>query len=561
MTNSVFEQIGFPLRARAYLVGFAADEAATFSICFEPQTDSLAQVALDGIDALAQQRYEAGPWSNFFVSDPHHHARIQQELLNTARASIIEEHLETSVDGARCYFFVGQPGSVEGFQVHPVIAVPRELWNSKPALQRTEIENDRFGIARSLQHSLIRELLRKATEDLGRHTPPTEFSAQWSDRSELIRKAAQALVTSVCRLSGDDFSSEIALSLNEVSAQAYEGRTSAGGFLIADPASPDVTMTMEFAKPIRLSDTRSLRKALEMTGGGRYLLCRDAQVLGLAIVDQTYDPADETAFTFEIVGRGSWQLAHTDKPLLRMTDTRPSLPRPRIDQVTFRDIAERVFPQATPSAIDRMWQATLQATEAAHGTMLVVHPAAASEAKRLYPQAQLIQPTFLDSTTLGAATNIDGAVMLDPEGQCHAVGVILDGKATGTGRASRGARFNSAVRYHQARGSNALIIIASEDGMIDILPNLNRRVARSQVETAVSLLESTVTVDPDYEEFFRFHDHVESLKFYLSSDQCDRVNRARDAIERHREQTTNLTITGWARFAPAEGMNDSYFID
>ena len=67
---------------------------------------------------------------------------------------------------------------------------------------------------------------------------------------------------------------------------------------------------------------------------------------------------------------------------------------------------------------------------------------------------------------------VDGAILVDPTGTCHAVGVILDGYASGKGDSSRGARFNSAVRYHETQSGECLVIIVSEDGMIDLIPRL-----------------------------------------------------------------------------------------
>jgi len=164
----------------------------------------------------------------------------------------------------------------------------------------------------------------------------------------------------------------------------------------------------------------------------------------------------------------------------------------------------------------------------------IVHRKASEEAARLIPQAQQVRPQHLDSRVLAAVTSIDGAVLVDFTGTCHAVGVILDGHASGKGDSSRGARFNSAVRYHDTQSGECLVIIVSEDGMINLLPNLNRQVSRDAVEVVVRQLEDSLTDDPDYEVFFRHWAHLESLAFYLTEEQCDRINRARARLEEHR---------------------------
>ena len=60
-----------------------------------------------------------------------------------------------------------------------------------------------------------------------------------------------------------------------------------------------------------------------------------------------------------------------------------------------------------------------------------------------------------------------------------------------------------AVRYHQAERADSMVIIVSEDGMINLLPNLRRRVARAEVERVVCQIEVAAGDDPDYEVFFR----------------------------------------------------------
>ena len=316
-----------------------------------------------------------------------------------------------------------------------------------------------------------------------------------------------------------------------------------------------------------------MRKALEMADRDHHLLCDGESVVGLARLRATYKAVDENAFVFNVMSRGIWELSHDQVPLLRVTNTRPSLPQPRLDAQHFKSVACRVFPEIGEADADTLWGLADAASSASHGTMLVVHRNAAEQAARLVPQAQQVSPRPLDSKVLAAVTSIDGAVLVDPTGTCHAVGVILDGHATGDGDSSRGARFNSAVRYHETQKGMCLVIIVSEDGMIDLLPNLRRQVRRRSVEAAVRRLEESLTEDPDYEVFFRHWDHLESLAFYLTAEQCDRINAARTALEEHRARPDpedggpdgglvgRITSVGWTQFAPDPEMDSSYFLD
>lgn len=78
---------------------------------------------------------------------------------------------------------------------------------------------------------------------------------------------------------------------------------------------------------------------------------------------------------------------------------------------------------------------------------------------------------------------IDGAMLIDIEGMCWACGTILDGEAHTRGNMARGARYNSVPVYIQSLWERSYserrkkrmhqipiaVIVASEDGMLDIL--------------------------------------------------------------------------------------------
>jgi hypothetical protein len=268
-----------------------------------------------------------------------------------------------------------------------------------------------------------------------------------------------------------------------------------------------------------------------------------------------------------VLGRGSWELEHAGQPLLAVTDGRAALPRERLARSTFDDAVERLF--GNDGDVDRLWDLALAASHQTHGTMLVVHADAQGEASRLSPPAMPIKPCPLADSTLLAVSAIDGAVIVDPAGNCHAVGAILDGRAVqGLGDASRGARYNSAHRYLAEAGRNCLIIIVSEDGMLNLIPNLPRRVKKSYVEGVLSKVESLSSADPvDFEAFFKYEDHLRSLAFYLTPEQCKRANDARERVEQFRESSFKsqngiggVTRVEYKRFKPDARLDETFFL-
>jgi hypothetical protein len=109
--------------------------------------------------------------------------------------------------------------------------------------------------------------------------------------------------------------------------------------------------------------------------------------------------------------------------------------------------------------------------------MLCITAGAKPEAERLRRQCFRVVPRTMTPPVLRQASSIDGAVLIEPSGVCYAIGVILDGQATEKGDSSRGARYNSAVRYTSSSPYPCLAIVVSEDGWIDLLPSTQHSTA------------------------------------------------------------------------------------
>ena len=112
------------------------------------------------------------------------------------------------------------------------------------------------------------------------------------------------------------------------------------------------------------------------------------------------------------------------------------------------------------------------AAGAGHGGMLIFSEEAAQEAARLREDGIRVSPFKPEAEDLPAFSMMDGAILMDLESRCHALGVILDGLACGKADSSRGARYNSALRYHEKNaGKKLLLSILSDDGMFDLIPD------------------------------------------------------------------------------------------
>jgi len=272
----------------------------------------------------------------------------------------------------------------------------------------------------------------------------------------------------------------------------------------------------------------------------------------------------ESVFSITILGQGTWEISHCEQSLLHVQYGRPKLPHPRLDREHFIDIATRVFNDAEKCDAATLWDLAQAAANAEHGTMLVISADAAGEARRLGAQAIVIDATAVTSDDLAPLTSIDGAVLLDPKGMMHAIGVILDGVATGTGDPSRGARYNSAVRYLAVSESATMIILVSEDGMINVLPDLRKRISRRELHDLIDQLrgeaEKAEAKNFNPEKFNHFYERLEDLKFYLSSEHCDAINELRRRVDDRPQDVYAVRIIR-SDLQPDPDMNDSYFLD
>lgn len=549
--SSLLRSIGAGVDPRAYLVGFAANETANYPWCVEPETEPLAEADLSGVADRARQLYEAHEDFSLYNSDPRTHQNRHRWLQNKARAQALGEALGASPYGAGLQFFVGTAVHVADYEVHPVVSVLASRWDALPTL--TTNRRDRIDIQTSLQHAVVHALLRAASAGLDRADP------EWFERdeAELLRRAANDLVYSAAVLSGQIMAHRLLDALDAVAAQPYEGRSGFGTVILASPTDGAINTAVPFSKAVSVDHVRAFRKVLEMSGPDLHVLCDGRDIYGLGRLSGSYDPATESTFEIRVVGRGSWELAHGGSALLRIDNTRPALPREKLSAADFADTASRLFPESTEQNITDLWALAQAAAEQAHGTMLVVHHDAATEAVRLEPQSLRIEPTQLDLPTLRALTNIDGAVLLSPDARCHAAGVILDGQATGTGDAARGARYNSAVRYERSASTACLLIIVSEDGMIDLLPSLRRRIARSTIERLVDEHEAASRGIVNFEAFHRHDARLVALEFYLNAEQCTRANAAREQVNQQRGDSIRII---YREFEPHPDMNDTYLL-
>ncbi|HEX6875778.1 MAG TPA: diadenylate cyclase [Nocardioidaceae bacterium] len=559
--DRALEQIGAILAPEAYLVGFATGGDDTSRVCLEIRDGLEADFAAEdfgGVILDAKQRYQESPVHDMeFATEEMHRARHEFHR-DAARRAAVAAAMERAPAGAGRTFFVGQGAPVGGYEVHPVISVSTDAIDALPRLETTEV--DGVPLTVSLSHGIISELLQMATHALLAAKPPRSISPIEDDvPTDVIRRAANHLVFSTAMITGETLAKGLFDSFEALASTAYEGRAGSGTVVLAAAGHPYVDVAIRLRSPISVRERLQFRKLLEVSDNRLGLLVDGTTIYGLGGISEQYDGSTEDLFRFSVVEQGVWVMSHHDSPLLRVANGHPQLPRPRMSPALFVDSMRRVFADVDDGDVEAIWRLAQTAVEEGKGTMLVVTTAAAQEAQRLAPQALAIDPQPIGSRMLRALTRIDGAVLLTPDGTCHAVGVILDGIATGVGDPGRGARYNSAVRYTAASSAPCLIVIVSDDGMIDVHPELAPRVRPEDVEQALYDLETIGSApEVNLESFYAARERLRLFAFYLSESQCERANAVVKRAEEQRFRQTGMRLAV-VPFAPDPRMNETFF--
>ncbi|HEU4453530.1 MAG TPA: diadenylate cyclase [Longimicrobium sp.] len=294
----------------------------------------------------------------------------------------------------------------------------------------------------------------------------TDLGGMLPTPGEVLREGGRRLMDAVAPrgpavLSGGALMDAFTL----ISSLPYEKREAVGAMILPLDGAAPPPLALAFEEPIDLHAARAVRKQLEMCRHGLRLVCDGARVLGVV---HAADVAPEAVLTVRFTRHHGWELRRGGTLLMGVRYGEPVLPQPQVDRERFRAAYAGRFGGRVEDA-DRLWEVVEAAMRQPNGALLVISPDAAREAERLEASSTRVRPAPLDDALVLAATNIDGAVLLSPDGACHAVGVILDGRASPElGSGHRGARYNQTLRYlNTAPGT--LAVVVSEDGDVELL--------------------------------------------------------------------------------------------
>jgi hypothetical protein len=553
-TEALLDQTGFNGFPEVRLIGVPAANSRGAGICIEPDEGIYVPRDLDAVLGRAAALYEQHPEHGMYYGDAKSREELPARLRDEMRAAAIQEVLGDHLESAGRTFFASRSARIGDHEVHVVISVDTDVLDQVP---RFNVSADpRSPAVPTIIHAIIFELLEQAHRELyvpdAGHVGIGGFSY---DGPEIALRAVRRMLRTALHLAGHDFGSLAVPQLQAFVSLLYEGRPNAGRLVIAPEGGPAVTVTVRLAEPVPLSDKRHLRKLLEPTGAGIALLMKDRDVYGLGAITDA-GSSSHAVSEITIGSSGTWHLSHAGARVLTVQDTLPKLPQPQLDLPLLEDTITRTLQGPD---LDQLMYLAAAASRNRHGAMLVISGDAAAEASRLAPQASKTMAAPLAPQAMEQLTNMDGGVLIDPQGHCHAIGVILDGTAAGNGDPSRGSRYNNAVRYLASNPPPAVVLCCSSDGDITILPALKPRRKQTDIETLVLQYETTSAPRPPRQQAISTAEHrIEDVRFYLSAGQCARINDARAKLNAWREANGEMQHLV-PELAPDPGMNDSYW--
>jgi hypothetical protein len=546
----VFQSLDEQFSPEFLLVGFLARPARGLPpVCIEPADDFwLTSRDFADCSLLTEKGFAQLPGGDEEEAadspPPLQRERTLRKTIRDAVASVVAKHAGWP---SSLRYWVALPARVGNYWVCPAIGLQSETLQSHPALKTADIRipgGRRMRVATSLIDAVTIEYLERITLELMRPQPGRELSG--IEPEEVLRAAGRRLMTGVVwRIdeSSVEGMPDLFRTFNTVSSLNYERAAGSGSIFVSRRGHPALKAQVEFSSSARMRHHGHARKLLELTSSELGLHSDSDRIFGLVEVDRSR-LAGEDIFEARVFGHHHWELMHNGRPLMRVQYGQPTLPGARIDASKLRIDLQRLFEGISSEDCDLMVALVEEAVDESHGTILVISADARTEAARLSAQCIPLKPRKMTAAILRHLTPIDGAVLLSPDGMCHAIGTILDGIASANGDPSRGARYNSAVRYVESTSAPCLAVVVSEDGRVDYVPDLRPPIDRDEIETRLAALEAMHrhgrVSRRAYSEVLAWFD---GNRFYLLAEHCGRLNDLIGSIESRLEASDPHLLT------------------
>jgi len=561
--ESLFDKIDTRLQPRTFLLGFNGDGEAGPVICYEPEDYDFLQEDLSRVNELADQLDAEDPDRILFYTGPGMNEEMADRRNKKNFRLAIQLVLDQSQHFSDRIHFVSQGVSRDGYKVYIILQLNKSVYLAHIFLNRVDPEErvkKWLSFIEAATDVFLEDQAFRMTHPLaGREYGPRR------DTDEFLRAAANLLLMSVAFTgrTGAGFH-RFKTACDSVCITSYEKKENFGHLIIARKDHPAIQMQIEIKEPFPITDYRKLRKELQLSDERLSVITDGENVYGIGTKSPVYDPETEDLFEVHFRGKNSYDVVHHENTILRMRYGVPDHPGELIVKSKFWSDARRIFSKISESQVENLYDVAMLATTLLRGCMLVFLPDAASEAERLKKQCIPINPVRINAEILNVLTAIDGALLIDLDGICHAKGVIMDGIVGLRGNPSRGSRYNSAITYQEYRGTGkpTMVVVVSDDGMVDVIPVLKPQIKHSEITLAIAILESLNSAGTFIREtFYDTMRYIQNREFYLTPGECRHINQLKNDLEQL--DSTSGLHSMWIKHEDLltnPEMNDSFYL-
>ncbi len=546
-----------------FLFGISDNETdKKYQICLPPEANYINLQDFSELDILAEQYRKNAPDSEILNSHPIAEENNKRRIKVNAYRKSIQTILEKKGLYDDKSYFISFPTTINNFHVFTILSINKPMLQNIYSLKKDKIHG-RYTIFNSLFSAVIDSLFVECNNAL--KDPENAFTVIGNYENQIFKNAGIKLMNSIsARVTNNLVPKGLLQSCNEIAALKYEGAKGIGNMILASKNHENIKYLLKLSEPINFKEHRKVRKFLELSSNNFDIISDTERIYGLGTTKGTYNPMKENLFYIKFLDHHKWELYHNDFPMLRVCYSKSSYPKEKINKIKFTSDLDKIFGNIRNELKEELWDIIITATEQKHGTMIVISKEATEEAERLSGQCFKIVPQKIDNTLIKQITSIDGAVLIDENTTCHAIGVILDGIATSKGNSARGARYNSAIRYYEAnkkKGNHSLmIVVISEDGMIDIIPDLLPKIKHSTILKNIEILKKLITEKSlDTKEYNKIKSFFHENRFYLNESECNLINDYKKRINEKFKKETKGAILNLNDFFPSPEMNDSYY--
>lgn len=558
LIRDVLKEIGAEVNAEVFLVGARAPESKNKNeVCIEPEDGKWNLSIFNGLLDSIESIYDNHHLKNMFYGDSASMRDKPKWMRQDSTRRAIENALKEYDESNEVMSFCGDTRRLDEYYITPVIQIPNSTFKKFPTL-KPKLKGDgqqEYGY-RSFIHAAIFTVLNEISEILQTPEPGRFTYNAMRSPEEIIRIAARSFLrTPGLSIEAKYYQGGLFDELNLVSSLMYEGGGGIGSLILVNSENEAIDYLVRFIEPVSFREPRWVRKVLQMAATESSIIADTNRIYGLGKLKKTHDSQEQDAFTINFIDHYYWELCCGKLVLLRSQYGVPKLPQEYFDKPSFIANYIRIFPQSSVENSLNLWNLLQVQIKQEHGSMIVVTEDAALEAKRLSKQGTTIKPTYLSESLLQCISRIDGTILLDPYGMCHAFGVILDGEANDKCTPSRGSRYNSGVRYVCSEGRSGLAIVASDDKTIDIIPKIRPLVSRSLLEQYITAF-NTSTID-------NYHDArnwLDKYRFYINAEQCEPLNSTIARLDNCPREVGRLYI-GTDKFEVHVDFDESYLSD